>query len=128
LYQRLGGYDVIAAIVDDLFRLLQTDARFARFGTGRGTDSHKRAQQLLVEQICALSGGPCYYAGRDMKASHAGLGITESEWDANIELTKKALQHFGIGSREEAEFLALFEQYKDDIIEALPPPQSTRTE
>jgi hypothetical protein len=32
LYKRIGGYDVIAAIVDDLFALLRADARFSRFG------------------------------------------------------------------------------------------------
>jgi hemoglobin len=128
LYQRLGGYDVIAAVIDDLFRMMQTDARFARFALGRSTDSRKRAQQLFVEQMCALSGGPCHYSGRDMKASHAGLAITVEEWDASIELTRKALQNYGIGGREEAEFLALLEQYKDDIVEVLPSPQSTRTE
>jgi hypothetical protein len=54
---------------------------------GRSIDSYQRARQLLVDQICSLSGGPCYYIGRDMKTSHVGLGITESEWDANLELT-----------------------------------------
>ncbi len=118
LYKRLGGYDAIAAIIDDLFGLLRADPRFSRFGMGRSIDSHQRAQQLIVDQICSLSGGPCYYAGRDMKTSHAGLGITESEWDANLALTKQVIESKGIGSRERDEFLSLFERYKDDIVEA----------
>jgi hemoglobin len=122
LYKRLGGYDVIAAIVDDLFGLLRADARFSRFGMGRGIDSHKRAQQLIVDQICSLSGGPCYYAGRDMKTSHAGLGITESEWEANLALTRVALKKNHIVDREQAGFLSLFERYKSDIVEAPQPP------
>jgi hemoglobin len=56
-----------------------------------------------------------------MKTSHAGLGITESEWNANLELTRKALQNKHIGVREQAEFLALFARYQSEIIEA---PQS----
>jgi hemoglobin len=118
LYKRLGGYDVIAAIVDDLFALLRADARFGRFGMGRSVDSHKRAQQLIVDQICSLSGGPCYYIGRDMKTSHAGLGITESEWEANLELARAALEKNGVDDPEQAEFLSLFERYKQDIVEA----------
>jgi hemoglobin len=121
LYRRLGGYDVIAAIVDDLFALLRADVRFSRFAMGRSIDSHQRARQLLVDQICSLSGGPCYYIGRDMKTSHAGLRITESEWNANLELTRKALQNKHIGVREQAEFLALFARYQSEIIKA---PQS----
>lgn len=118
LYKRLGGYEVIAAIVDDLFALLRADARFGRFATGRGIDSRKRAQQLTVDLICSLSGGPCYYIGRDMKTSHAGLGITESEWEANLELTRAALKKNAVGDREQAECLSLFERYRHDIVDA----------
>ena len=121
-YRRLGGYDAIAAIVDDLFMLLRADPRFSRFGMGRSIDSHNRSRQLLVDQICSLSGGPCYYIGRDMKTSHAGLGITESEWAANLELTRQVLESKGISSREQAEFLSLFERYKDDIVEGSQSP------
>ena len=89
LYQRIGGYDVLAAVVDDLFALMRADSRFARFGAGRSIDSRHRAQQLTVDFLCSLSGGPCYYTGRDMRTSHAGLQIVESEWDATIQMTKK---------------------------------------
>src|SRR3954466_3330082 len=46
LYRRLGGYDIIAAIIADQFRLLKEDERFRRFAQGRGLDSRARAQQL----------------------------------------------------------------------------------
>ena len=45
-----------------IFALMRSDARFARFGTGSSIDSKNRAQQLTVDQICSLSGGPCYYS------------------------------------------------------------------
>ena len=117
LYKRLGGYDPIAAIIDDLFASMRADARFSRFSGGRGIDSRKRSQQLTVDLICSLSGGACYYAGRDMKTSHAGLAITEEEWEALLALTRKALNSQRIGDREQAEFLSLFERYKNDIVE-----------
>lgn len=97
LYKRIGGYDVIAAIIDDLFALMRADPRFARFGAGRSVDSRRRAQQLTVDLICSASGGPCYYIGRDMRTSHAGLQITQSEWQASIELTRKALSNHSVG-------------------------------
>ncbi len=53
-----------------------------------------------------------------MGASHAGLKITESEWQANLELTRQALRKNGIASREDAEFVSLLERYKNDIVEA----------
>jgi hemoglobin len=117
LYGRLGGYDVIAALVAGLFQRLKDDPRFARFGAGRSLDSKARVQQLTVEQLCALAGGPCIYLGRDMKTSHRGLGITEDEWEANREHTLHVLQEHGIGEPEQSEFLELFERYRTEIVE-----------
>ena len=117
LYQRLGGYDVIAGVIDELLSRLRGDPRFARFGMGRSVDSHQRARQLLVDQMCALAGGPCVYIGRDMKTSHTGLGITEAEGQANMEYTTAALEKFGVGPREKAEFLGIFQKYKGEIVE-----------
>jgi hemoglobin len=117
LYQRMGGYDVIAAVIDDMFAALRADPAFARFASGRSLDSHNRARQLLVDQMCELCGGPCHYIGRDMKTSHRGLGITGAEWDANMKYADAALMKNAVGDAERAEFLGLFELYRDDIIE-----------
>ena len=117
LYRRLGGYDVIAAVIDEFLSRFRSDPRFARFGAGRSLDSHQRARQLLVDQICSLAGGPCVYIGRDMKTAHAGLGITEAEWQANLQYASAALEKYGVALREKEEFLAIFQAYKDDIVE-----------
>ncbi|HEX5430388.1 MAG TPA: hypothetical protein VFW83_00370 [Bryobacteraceae bacterium] len=117
LYHRLGGYDRIAAIIDGLLGRMRQDPRFARFAA-RGLDSQQRARQLFVDQIAALAGGPCFYTGRDMKTSHVGLGITETEWQSSIEHTIGALKNNGIREAEQREFIALFERYRADIVEA----------
>lgn len=117
LYRRLGGYDVIAAIIDDMFAALRADPAFARFGSGRSTDSHLRTRQLLVDQMCELAGGPCHYIGRDMLTSHEGLAISGAEWDANMKHADAALIKNGVAEAERAEFLALFERYRGDIVE-----------
>jgi hemoglobin len=114
----MGGYDVIAAVIDELFAILHADPAFARFFGGRSEDSVVRSRQLLVEQMCALSGGPCHYIGRDMKTSHKGLAITTSEWETNMKASDAALAKNGVGDAERAEFLALFERYRNDIVEA----------
>jgi hemoglobin len=118
LYQRLGGYDVIAAVIDDMFAALRADPAFARFGAGRSIDSHTRTRQLLVDQMCQLSGGPCVYIGRDMKTSHNGLAITAAEWTGNMKHAEAALLAHRVPDAERAEFLDLFERYRDEIVEA----------
>ncbi len=118
LYKRLGGYDVIAAIVDDFLEGLSKDPAFARFGTGRGVESKVRARQLIVDQICNLSGGPCFYIGREMKPSHKGLAITDQEWEASGKIMGTVLAKHKIPEKEQQEFGALIESLRKDIVDA----------
>src|SRR5256885_16899012 len=72
LYTRLGGYDAIAAVVDDLLPRLRSDELLSRFWVSpRSVDTHNRERQLAVDFIAAAAGGPTFYLGRDMKASGA---------------------------------------------------------
>ena len=84
LYKRLGGYDAIAAVTDDFLGRLATDKQMSRFFVGVSADSLRKLRQHVVDQLCEASGGPCYYFGRSMKTVHAGLGITESDWQLTV--------------------------------------------
>src|SRR4029077_13347654 len=108
LYERLGRYDGIARIADEYLKGVRADPQFARF-SGRGADSLARARQLLKDQLCALTGGPCVYIGRDMKMAHGGLGITEADWAVNMKHMTEALEKAHIAGSEKDEFLALIE-------------------
>jgi len=118
LYNRLGGYDVIAAFVDGMLEMLRQDPRLSRFGMSRSLDSHRRTRQLSVDLVCHVAGGPSFYTGRDMYASHAGLAITETEWEISLECARQALRKLGIREREMDEVVALLEQFKADIVES----------
>jgi len=117
LYQRLGGYDAIAAVVDDFVGRLVTDKQFERFFVGHSTDSKKRIRQHIVDQFCAGAGGPCVYTGRSMKDSHVGLGITEGEWDASAKHLVATLDKFKVPEAEQKELLAFVTTLKADIVE-----------
>ena len=56
LYQRLGGYDAIAAVTDDFIGRLASDKKLGRFLAGHSEDSLKKVRQLVIDQICAASG------------------------------------------------------------------------
>ncbi len=118
LYQRLGGYDAIAAVLVDYVSRLRSDPQFARFSGGRSADKKMRDVQLNIDYICRISGGPMYYLGRDLKISHAGLNITKDEWRANMQHMAAALAAQNIRERERQEFLALWDSMKRDIVEA----------
>jgi len=117
LYQRIGGYDALAAVVDDFVVRLVTDKQFDRFFAGHSTDSKKRIRQHILDQFCAATGGPCIYTGRDMKTSHMGLGITEAEWDAAAKHLTASLDKFKVPEKEKGEVLAFVTTLKKDIVE-----------
>jgi len=117
LYERLGGYDVIAAFMTDYVNLTRGDPKFARFASGRGTDKKKRDLQLNIDYMCKVAGSSHYYMGRDMKTTHGGLKITEDEWKANVRHMAEALDKHKIPERERREVLALLEHMKQDIVE-----------
>lgn len=117
LYQRIGGYDALAAVVDDFVGRLVTDKQFERFFVGHSDDSKKRIRQHILDQFCAATGGPCLYLGRDMKTSHAGLGITSAEWDAAAKHLVASLDKFKVPEKEKGEVLAFVVSLKKDIVE-----------
>ena len=51
LYGRLGGYDAITAVVDDLLARLMADDQLGRFWKNRGFDGVRREKQLLIDYL-----------------------------------------------------------------------------
>ncbi len=120
LYKRLGGYDAIAAVVDDFIGRLIADKQLSHFSSGVSTDAKKRIRQLVVDQLCAATGGPCIYIGRSMKAAHEGLGITENDWQLAVGHLVASLDKFKVPEKEKDQLLALASSLKPDIVEPSP--------
>lgn len=117
LYQRLGGYDALAAVTDDFIGRLATDKQLGRFFGGHSADSLGRIRQLIVDQLCNVTGGPCVYIGRDMKKSHAGMGISQADWDVTVKHLVATLDRFKVPEKEKGEVLAAISSLKGDIVE-----------
>jgi len=117
LYVRLGGYDAIAAATDDLLGRLTSDPQIGVYWKGHSKDSRRRDRQLVVDFLCEAFGGPTVYRGRDMKTSHEGLGISESDWQVFVKHTVATLDAFGVQGKEREEFLAAAASLKGDIVE-----------
>jgi len=117
LYHRLGGHDVIAAVVDDLLSRMLADPRVNYYWRGKSRDTLRRERQVMVEQVCAATGGPTYYTGREMKAAHAGLGITGTEWDIFMAHVQAALDNFSVPPHARDELLAIAQSLQGDIVE-----------
>ncbi len=117
LYARLGGYDAIAAVADNLLSRLNKDPQLSRFWKNRGEDGVRREKQLLIDFLCASAGGPLLYVGRDMKTSHRGMGVNESDWRTFIGHLEVTLDHFKVPAGERADVLAFIDSTKREIVE-----------
>jgi hemoglobin len=114
LYERLGGKSAITAVVDDFVGRVAADNRIN--GKFSNTDI-PRLKMLLVEQICQASGGPCTYSGRSMKTTHAGMGVSSSDFDALVGDLVATLNKFKVPEREKSELLGALGPMKSDIVE-----------
>jgi hemoglobin len=117
LYQRLGGYDAIAAVTDDFITRLATDAQLVRFFAGLSNDSKIKLRQHVVDFLCAATGGPCKYIGRDMKTVHTGLHITEDDWNTSVKDLLATLDKFKVPEKEKNDVLFAISGLKNDIVD-----------
>lgn len=114
LYDRLGGMDVIDAIVKDFVevRIAQDDRIRDRFKT---TDL-LHFEKLLAAQICEASGGPCKYTGKTMREAHAGIEIGEAELRVFLDDLRRSLVALHVADRNQDELLALLGALRDQIV------------
>lgn len=117
LYERLGGYDGITTFTNDLLPRLKADPQLGRFWQNRGDDGIEREKQLLIDYLCANAGGPMYYTGRDMKLSHKGMKISESDWTLFLGHAGATMEALNIPKQECDEVVAFVLSLKDDIVE-----------
>lgn len=115
LYERLGGKDAITAVIDDFVANVAADARInKRFAN----TNIPHLKQMLVDQVCQATGGPCTYSGRPMADAHRGMHITEAEFNALVEDLTKSLDKFKVGEREKTELLGALGGMKGQIVGA----------
>lgn len=122
LYERLGGIEAITAVVDSFVARCAGDDRinpkFERTDVPRLT-------KMLVDQVCEATGGPCTYAGRDMKETHDGMGVTAGEFDALVGDLVATLDEFNVPKAEQDELLGLLAPMREDIVEIESPETGT---
>ena len=117
LYERLGGYDAITAVVNDLLPRLQGDPQLGRFWAHRGADGVQREKQLLIDFLCAAAGGPVYNRGRDMTLAHRGMRIGESDWSTFLNHAGATLAKFKVPANEQRDVVAFVQSLKKEIVE-----------
>jgi len=116
LYHRVGGYDAIAAMVDDFLGRMLRDPAIEPFFRDLQVGEKQRVRQMLADQLCEATGGPCVYVGKDMQSAHAGLDITEQDWTKAVAHLVATLDAFRVPTREREELLSAVAGLKDQIV------------
>ena len=132
LYERLGGEKGLAAIVEDFVPRAIADPRvnWERKGVTQGGISINRNKSVtwdankgniatlkkhMVEFLSVATGGPPQYGGKEMKQAHAGLHITNAEFDASVGDLKATLDKLQVPNPEQKELLAIIESTRAQI-------------
>jgi hemoglobin len=113
LYERLGGQEGIETITEAMLVRSADDPRI-RDDFAEADIVHLHAR--LSEHLCSLTGGPCTYGGRDMKAAHGGLGLTEADFNALVENLVDAMTARGVPVSAQNELLAILAPMRGEII------------
>ena len=113
LYKAFGERAGLVVLMDDFMVRLLADPRT---GPHFQPANQQHVKEQLVEQLCALGGGPCVYKGADMKSSHANLEIKKSDFHALVEVLQVSMDAKGIPFRKQNEMLALLAPMHRDII------------
>jgi hemoglobin len=116
LYDRLGGKDGVAGVVDSFTKNLLADPRVSKLFK-KSKDNLEHFKAMFSDQICQAAGGACTYGGKSMKDAHKGMGITDTQFDAVVEDLKLALDEKGISESDKSELFAAIAPTKDDIVE-----------
>jgi hemoglobin len=119
LYTRLGGAYAIATVVDDFIeRLLVNTTLIAnpRINEARARVPKAGLKFHVTALVCQVTGGPCTYTGRSMKAAHAHLNINDEQWQAMVAEFRATLNKFNVPAKEQGELVAIVGSTKPDIV------------
>jgi hemoglobin len=99
LWDGLGGEQVLAKAVDRFIDLATTDPKvnYSRGGRYPINDATLRfSKRAALEFISAATGGPYRYSGKTIREIHAGMEITDQEFDAITANFRRALEENGV--------------------------------
>lgn len=113
LFDRLGGAAAVDAAVDIFYRKVLTDPRISHFFDTVDMDRQRTKQKAF---LTVAFGGPSSYSGKDMRAGHAHLKLTEAHFDAVIENLGSTLKELKVPDELIAEAAKIALSTKNDVL------------
>jgi hemoglobin len=123
MWNRLGGEKNVRAVVHDFITSAAADPKVDLTRGGKfpvNEETQPKLEQSLVEYISSLTGGPLQYKGKDMKAAHAEMGITDEQFAALAEHFVAALKKHKVPAADVDAITAALAATKKEIVAAAP--------
>ena len=113
IYNRLGGEPAMDAAVDIFYRKVLADSRISSFFDDVDMDRQRAKQKAFLS---FAFGGPNAYSGKDMRAAHARMNLTEAHFDAVMEHLGATLTELGVPADLLGEAAAIALSVKGDVL------------
>lgn len=113
LYERLGGTAKVSAFVGVTIERTAADPALNRTFDKVNL---QHVKDMLVLQICSLTGGGCTYTGDTMRDVHAGHKITNAEFAGLVEVLRDAMRAQSVPLPARNELLAMLAPMKRDVV------------
>lgn len=113
LYDKYGGLITITQLVRLFYQKLLDSPLVAHYFENINLN---KLMEHQTNFIIRLLGGPDVYSGRDLKAAHANLGITEADLTEVVELLDEALVEMEVEPDDITAILDVIGQHKDQIV------------
>ena len=117
LYERLGGYNAISAVIDEFLQRVWDDSTVGRYFVGMGTDTRDQLRQKNKNLLCFNTGGPCRKINRPLNVTHEGLGITDKEFDIVMNHLAETLKEFKVPQQEQEELMTKVSGLRPYVVE-----------
>jgi hemoglobin len=125
LYERLGGINNIAVLIDDVIERSYVNQVFS--ANPMIEEAHKRYPKAAYKYnatslACMVMGGPQKYMGRAMKDAHQHLKVSEREWQELMAIFRDSMNSFRVPEKEQKEIMSIIESTRGDIV--VPSPKT----
>ncbi|OQX69699.1 MAG: group 1 truncated hemoglobin [Sorangiineae bacterium NIC37A_2] len=113
LYEKIGGEAAVDAAVDVFYRKVLADDRISHYFDDIDMDRQRVKQKAF---LTFAFGGPANYSGKDMRAAHAKMNLSEADFSAVMENLGGTLKELGVPDELIAEAAAIATSVKDDVL------------
>jgi hemoglobin len=113
LYDRLGGYDGIRAVVDDFYDRLLADEALGPFFEGADVESLRETQ---TDFLCEAAGGPESYDAAPVREAHLHVPFTPEHIQRAVEHLYRSLDEFDVPDEDAETVVQAIAAYEEDLL------------